>query len=72
MALFSWLGKGNKMPKLIALVGHMHVCPKIEPGPGPHVGGPVIDAGQSFVKFNGIPVAVEGGQCLCSGMPGHD
>ena len=50
----------------------MHVCPKIDPGPKPHIGGPVIDAGQSFVKFNGIPVAVEGGKCICTGMPGSD
>lgn len=60
------------MGKPMALVGHMHVCPKIEPGPRPHVGGPVMDAGQSHVKFNGIPVAVEGGQCMCTGLPGPD
>lgn len=60
------------MPRPIALVGHMHICPKVDPGPKPHVGGPVQGAGQSLVKFNGIPVAVEGGQCLCTGMPGPD
>ena len=60
------------MSKPMALQGHMHVCPKIEPGPRPHVGGPVANAGQSHVKFNGVPVAVEGGQCLCTGMPGAD
>jgi uncharacterized Zn-binding protein involved in type VI secretion len=56
------------MPKPIALLGHMHVCPKVDPGPRPHIGGPVIDAGQSLVKFNGIPVAVEGGKALCTGV----
>ncbi|RJE82560.1 hypothetical protein D3P04_19545 [Paracoccus onubensis] len=60
------------MGKPIALVGHMHICPKVDPGPKPHVGGPVISGGQSFVKFNGIPLAVEGGQCMCTGMPGPD
>ena len=60
------------MPKPIATIGHMHVCPKVDPGPKPHIGGPVIDAGQSFVKFNGIPIAVEGGKCACTGMPGTD
>lgn len=60
------------MSKPIALAGHMHVCPKIDPGPKPHIGGPVAQAGQSLVKFNGIPVAVEDGQCTCTGMPGAD
>ncbi len=60
------------MPKPVAHIGHMHVCPKVEPGPRPHVGGPVVDAGQSFVTFNGIPIAVESGRCLCTGMPGTD
>ena len=54
------------MSKPIAVLGSMHVCPKIDPGPKPHVGGPVMDAGQSFVKFNGLPVAVEGGKCIPS------
>lgn len=60
------------MGKPIAVLGSMHVCPKVDPGPKPHVGGPVTGAGQSHVKFNGIPLAVEGGQCLCTGMPGPD
>ena len=60
------------MPKPIALLGHMHVCPKVDPGPRPHIGGPVIDAGQSLVKFNGIPIAVEGGKALCTGVPTTD
>lgn len=60
------------MGKPTALAGHMHVFPKVDPGPKPHVGGPVISAGQSFVRFNGVPLAVEGGQCLCTGMPGQD
>ena len=58
--------------KPLAIVGMMHVCPKVDPGPKPHVGGPVIQAGQSHVKFNGIPWAVEGGAALCTGMPGPD
>lgn len=60
------------MPRPIALQGHMHVCPMIDPGPRPHVGGPVADPGQTLVRFNGIPLAVEGGQCLCTGLPGPD
>ena len=60
------------MSKPIALVGHMHVCPKVDPGPKPHIGGPVRKAGQDFVRFNGVLVAVEGGECFCTGMPGPD
>ena len=60
------------MSKPIALVGHMHVCPKVDPGPRPHIGGPVQDAGQNFVKFNGVLVAVEGGKALCTGVPTTD
>lgn len=58
--------------KPLAIIGMMHVCPKVDPGPKPHVGGPVINAGQSHVKYNGIPWAVEGGNCICTGMPGPD
>ena len=58
--------------KPLAIVGMPHVCPKFEARPRPHVGGPIIQAGQSHVKFNGIPWAVEGGAALCSGMPGPD
>ena len=55
--------------KPISLLGHTHACPAIDPGPRPHVGGPCISAGQSHVKVNGIPIAVEGGSCLCTGVP---
>ncbi|MFP7675512.1 PAAR domain-containing protein [Marivita sp. S0852] len=50
----------------------MHICPQVDPGPKPHVGGPVVRAGQSLVTFSGVPVAVEGGKCTCTGMPGPD
>lgn len=50
------------MGKPIALVGHPHTCPI-------HGGGPVMKPGQVFVRFNGIPLAVEGGQCGCPGSP---
>ena len=55
------------MGRPVALKGHMHVCPKIDPGPKPHVGGPVTDAGQSFVTVDGVPIATVGGKALCSG-----
>lgn len=56
--------------KPICHLGHPHVCPAVDPGPRPHVGGPAVSAGQSIVKVNGIPVLVEsGGSCLCTGVP---
>ncbi|MGJ8605987.1 MAG: PAAR domain-containing protein [Marivita sp.] len=60
------------MSKPISLLGHMHACPVIDPGPKPHIGGPVVSPGQTFVTCNGIPVAVEGGSTVCTGMPGPD
>lgn len=42
----------------IALVGHHHICPTAQPGPKPHVGGPIAQPQQSFVRFNGVPVVV--------------
>ncbi|WP_227271934.1 PAAR domain-containing protein [Roseobacter weihaiensis] len=52
--------------KPVALLGHLHVCPKMRGG------GPITFAGQSHVRVNGIPVAVQGGICLCDGTPGPD
>lgn len=50
------------MGQPIALLGHMHTCPV-------HGGGPVVNPGQVLVRYNGIPVAVVGGQCACPGAP---
>lgn len=60
------------MGRPVCLLSHTHTCPLVDPGPKPHIGGPVSDAGQNFVRFNGIPLAVEGGNCICTGMPGND
>lgn len=56
----------------LAIIGMMHVCPVVDPGPKPHVGGPIVDAGQFHVRFNGILWAVEGGAAICTGLPGPD
>ncbi|MBM7068893.1 PAAR domain-containing protein [Actibacterium sp. 188UL27-1] len=53
--------------KPICHLGHVHACPSLVPRP--HIGGPAISPGQSHVKINGIPVLVEGGVCLCTGVP---
>ncbi len=49
------------MSQPIALLNHHHTCPKKEPGPVPHVGGPII-SGQVNVTLNGRPVACVGDQ----------
>lgn len=48
----------------VSLIDHHHTCPKNEPGPTPHVGGPII-SGQSPCTVDGVPVAVVGDKCSC-------
>ena len=53
----------------VSLKGHMHICPMVAPGPRPHIGGPVITTGQSFVTVDGVPIATVSDKTLCSGVP---
>jgi uncharacterized Zn-binding protein involved in type VI secretion len=46
----------------------MHVCPLTDPGPKPHVGGP-ITVGVDTVKIDGMSAAVSGSVCTCVGPP---
>ena len=46
----------------------MHTCPKVEPGPVPHVGGPVI-VGETSVLIGYMPAAREGDKLVCCGPP---
>lgn len=57
------------MSSPVVLKGHMHVCPKVDPGPNPHIGGPVISTQQTFVTVDGVPIATVGDSLLCSGVP---
>lgn len=52
-----------------ARVTDMHVCPMVDPGPKPHVGGPILPPGAPTVLIAGQPAAVVGDQCLCVGSP---
>ena len=45
------------MSSPVTLKGHMHVCPMINPGPKPHIGGPVVSTQQTFLTVEGVPVA---------------
>ncbi len=57
------------MSKPVTLLTHMHVCPMVDPGPRPHVGGPVVSTGQKFVCVEGVPIATVGDACTCTGVP---
>jgi uncharacterized Zn-binding protein involved in type VI secretion len=49
------------------LLGDPHVCLKQDPGPKPHVGGPVGPTlAVTSVEVNGRPVAVVGDKCVCA------
>ncbi len=52
-----------------ARVGDMHVCPMVQPGPVPHVGGPVLPPGSVTVLIGGQPAACVGDICTCAGPP---
>lgn len=52
-----------------ARVTDMHVCPLVDPGPKPHVGGPILPPGAPTVLIAGQPAAVVGDQCVCVGPP---
>ena len=47
----------------------MHVCPMVEPGPVPHVGGPISGPGAPTVLIVGLPAARIGDNCVCVGPP---
>jgi len=49
----------------------MHVCPMVTPGlpPIPHVGGPILPAGEPTVLIGGLPAARVGDMATCVGPP---
>ena len=52
-----------------ARVSDPHVCPMIDPGPKPHVGGPILPPGEPTVLIAYLPAARVGDMCLCVGPP---
>ena len=50
-----------------ARLGDMHTCPKVEPGPVPHVGGPILPACCPTVLIGNMPAARVGDKALCNG-----
>ena len=51
-----------------ARIGDMHTCPMVDPGPKPHVGGPV-SVGCPTVLIGGRPAARIGDMATCVGPP---
>ncbi|HMO74208.1 MAG TPA: PAAR domain-containing protein [Sphingopyxis sp.] len=51
-----------------ARIGDHHVCPMVNPGPTPHVGGPVVK-GQPNVLTVNMPQARVSDMCVCAGPP---
>lgn len=47
----------------------MHTCPLTNPGPSPHVGGPIAQGGAGTVLIDGQPAATVGAVCTCMGPP---
>jgi len=52
-----------------ARIGDMHTCPMVNPGPVPHVGGPILPAGAPTVLIGGMPAARVGDMAVCVGPP---
>ncbi|GAB2191725.1 PAAR domain-containing protein [Sessilibacter sp. MAH2] len=57
------------MGKPASRITDMHVCPKTNPGPVPHVGGPIVTPGGPTVIIGGLPSATVGSVCVCIGPP---
>lgn len=51
-----------------ARITDMHVCPMVT-GPVPHVGGPILPAGEPTVLIGGLPAARVGDMATCVGPP---
>lgn len=51
-----------------ARITDMHTCPMVNPGPVPHVGGPIIKGQPNVLTLN-FPQARVSDQCVCAGPP---
>ncbi len=56
------------MGKPAARLTDMHVCPMVT-GVVPHVGGPIVGPCVPTVLILGLPAAVVGDSCVCTGPP---
>jgi uncharacterized Zn-binding protein involved in type VI secretion len=54
---------------MAARITDNHTCPMVDPGPKPHVGGPVIAPGCPTVLVEDLPAARVGDGAMCAGPP---
>ena len=47
----------------------MHTCPLVNPGPVPHVGGPILPPGATQVLIGYLPAARLSDMAVCVGPP---
>jgi len=52
-----------------ARIADLHTCPDVEPGPVPHVGGPILPIGEPTVLIGYKPAARVGDKAVCVGPP---
>lgn len=52
-----------------ARIADLHTCPKVEPGPVPHVGGPILPLGEPTVLIGYMPAARVSDKAFCVGPP---
>ena len=52
-----------------ARITDQHVCPAVNPGGAPHVGGPILPPGEPTVFVGGLPAARMGDSAVCAGPP---
>ena len=52
-----------------ARITDFHTCPMVNPGPVPHVGGPILSPGAPTVLIGGMPAARVGDMAVCVGPP---
>lgn len=52
-----------------ARITDIHICPMVNPGGVPHVGGPILPAGEPTVLIGGMPAARVGDMATCTGPP---
>lgn len=46
-----------------------HKCPAVEPGPKPHVGGPILPPATPTIRAGSLPMARVGDKAMCVGPP---
>ncbi|MBT9373066.1 PAAR domain-containing protein [Rhizobium sp. CSW-27] len=57
------------MGKPAARLSDYHLCPMVDPGPKPHIGGPILPACSTNILIGNLPAARVTDKALCIGPP---